>query len=113
LYEAIKNADAVTDRPSFIVLRTIIAWPAPDAQNTGKAHGSALGEEEVRKTKQILGFDPDQHFEVDEQALARAREVVDRGRKLHAEWDERFAKWKADNPDRFEFWDRLRERRLP
>jgi transketolase len=61
----------------------------------------------------VLGFDPDQHFEVDEQALARAREVVDKGRQLHAGWNERFAKWKADNPDRFELWDRLRERRLP
>jgi transketolase len=113
LYDALVAARDETSRPSLIVLRTVLAWPAPNAQNTGKAHGSALGEDEVRATKEVLGFDPDQHFEVDEQALARAREVVDRGRKLHAEWDERFAKWKADNPDRFELWDRLRERRLP
>jgi transketolase len=113
LYDALVAARDETSRPSLIVLRTILAWPAPHAQNTGKAHGSALGEDEVRATKEVLGFDPDQHFEVDEQALARAREVVERGRKLHAEWDERFAKWKADNPDRFELWDRLRERRLP
>jgi transketolase len=113
LYDALVAARDETSRPSLIVLRTVLAWPAPNAQNTGKAHGSALGEDEVRATKQVLGFDPDQHFEVDEQALARAREVVERGRKLHAEWDERFDKWKADNPDRFELWDRLRERRLP
>jgi transketolase len=113
LYDALVAARDETSRPSLVVLKTILAWPAPDAQNTGKAHGSALGEEEVRKTKQILGFDPDQHFEVDEQALARAREAAERGRQRHAEWDDRFAKWKADNPDRYELWDRLRERRLP
>jgi transketolase len=113
LYDALVTARDETSRPSLVVLKTIIAWPAPDAQNTGKAHGAALGEEEVRKTKEILKFDPDQHFEVDEQALAHAREAVERGRQRHAEWDERFAKWKADNPDRFELWDRLRERRLP
>jgi transketolase len=113
LYDALVAARDETTRPSFIVLRTVLAWPAPNAQNTGKAHGSALGEDEVRATKQVLGFDPEQHFEVDEQALARAREAVERGRQRHAEWDERFAKWKADNPDRFELWNRLRERRLP
>src|SRR4051812_1302838 len=113
LYDALTAARDETSRPSLIVLRTVLAWPAPNAQNTGKAHGAALGEDEVRATKEVLGFDPDQHFEVDEQALARAREVVERGRQLHAEWNERFAKWKADNPDRFELWDRLRERRLP
>jgi transketolase len=113
LYDALVAARDETSRPSLIVLRTVLAWPAPNAQNTGKAHGSALGEDEVRATKEVLGFDPDQHFEVDEQALGRAREVVERGRQLHAEWDERFAKWKADNPDRFELWDRLRERQLP
>jgi transketolase len=113
LYDALVAARDETARPSLVVLRTVLAWPAPNAQNTGKAHGSALGEDEVRATKQILGFDPEQHFEVDEQALARAREAVERGRQRHAEWDERFAKWKADNPDRFELWNRLRERRLP
>ena len=64
LYAALRKAEAVTDRPSFIVLRTIIAWPAPNPQNTGKAHGSALGDDEVAATKKVLGFDPDQTFEV-------------------------------------------------
>ena len=58
-HAAIENARQVTDRPSFIVLRTLIAWPAPNAQGTGKAHGSALGEDEVAATKEILGFDPE------------------------------------------------------
>ena len=64
LYDAIRKAEGVTDQPSLIVLRTIIAWPAPNAQNTGKAHGSALGADEVAATKKVLGFDPDQSFEV-------------------------------------------------
>ncbi|MGZ4624913.1 MAG: transketolase [Kineosporiaceae bacterium] len=113
LYDALVAARDETSRPSIVILRTVIAWPAPHAQNTGKAHGAALGEDEVRATKEVLGFDPDQHFQVDEAALAHARDVVERGRRLHAEWDERFATWRADNPDRFELWDRMRERRLP
>jgi transketolase len=113
LYDAFVTARDETSRPSLVILRTVLAWPAPNAQNTGKAHGSALGEDEVRATKEVLHFDPEQHFEVDEEALAHARKVVDRGRERHAEWNDRFAKWKADNPDRFELWDRLRERRLP
>ena len=62
--EAIANAKAVTDRPSFISLRTIIGYPAPNKMNTGKAHGSALGDEEVAAIKKVLGFDPDKTFEV-------------------------------------------------
>jgi transketolase len=113
LYEALARARNETSRPSIVILRTIIAWPAPHAQNTGKSHGAALGEDEVRATKEVLGFDPDQHFQVDEEALAHAREVAERGRQRHAEWDERFAKWKADNPDRFELWERMRQHMLP
>ena len=73
-------AEAVTDRPSFIVLRTIIAWPAPNAQNTGKAHGSALGDDEVAATKKVLGFDPEQTFEVADDVLAHTRAAVERGK---------------------------------
>ena len=80
LYEAIQKAKAVTDRPSFIVLRTIIAWPAPTLQNTGKSHGSALGDDEVAATKKILGFDPDKTFEVPDDVIAHTREAVARGK---------------------------------
>ena len=69
------------------MLRTIIAWPAPDAQNTGAAHGAALGADEVAKTKQVLGFDPAVSFPAEEEAVAHARQVADRGKQLHAEWD--------------------------
>ena len=85
----------------------IIGWPAPNKQNTGKAHGCALGADEVAATKKVLGFDPDQTFDVDDEVLAHAREVVDRGRAAHAEWDETFDAWAADNPDGKALLDRM------
>jgi transketolase len=93
LYEAIRKAHAVTDKPSFIVLHTIIAWPAPNAQNTGKAHGSALGDDEVAATKKVLGFDPDQTFEVPTGVLEHTRAAVERGKAAQAEWDTAYAAW--------------------
>ena len=93
LYQAYLNAQAETTQPSLIVLRTIIAWPAPDAQNTGAAHGAALGADEVAKTKRVLGFDPEVSFPAEEEAVAHARQVADRGEQLHAEWDTAFTAW--------------------
>jgi transketolase len=113
LEQAIENAKAVTDKPSIIAVRTIIGWPAPTLQNTGKAHGAALGEDEIRKTKKILGFDPDVHFAVGEDVLAHARQVVERGREAHAEWQQKFDAWASGNPDASALIERLRERRLP
>ncbi|MGY1777546.1 transketolase [Geodermatophilus sp. SYSU D00804] len=110
---AFAAAKAETRRPSIIVLRTIIAWPAPNKQNTGAAHGSALGEDEVRATKEVLGFDPGKTFEVDDEVLAHARSVVDAGEKAHAEWQERFDAWAQENPERAALLERMRERRLP
>jgi transketolase len=110
---AIAAAKAETGRPSLIVLRTIIAWPAPNKQNTGAAHGSALGDDEVRATKEVLGFDPEQTFAVDEEVLAHARSVVEKGRKERAEWDERFAAWQRDNADAAALLERMRTRTLP
>jgi transketolase len=113
LNEAFRSARAETGRPSLISLKTIIGWPAPHKQNTGAAHGSALGADEVAATKQILGFDPAVDFPVEDEALAHARKVTDRGKQLHAAWDERFAAWAAANPDRKALLDRLVARRLP
>jgi len=113
LQAAIKKAQRVTDRPSFIAVRTIIGWPAPTKQNTGAAHGSALGEEEIRKTKKILGFDPDAHFAMDDDVLARAREVVNRGRDARAEWQQAFDSWVAGNPDGAALLERMIRRELP
>jgi transketolase len=113
LYDAILAAKAVTDKPSFIALRTIIGWPAPTKQNTMAAHGSALGDAEVAATKEILGFDPAVSFPVEEEALNRAREVAARGKALHAEWDAQFAAWEKENPERAALFPRLLSRALP
>jgi transketolase len=113
LHEAMLTARAESSRPSMIVLRTVIAWPAPNLMNTGKSHGSALGEAEVRATKEVLGFDPDQTFQVADDVITHTREAVERGRTARAAWGEGFAKWQADNPAGAELHGRLRERRLP
>ena len=113
LWDAIQAAKAVTDRPSFINLHTIIAWPAPNAQNTGKAHGSALGEDEVAATKKILGFDPEKMFEVDEDVLAHTRALAERGRAERKEWQELFDAWSSANQERRALFDRMSTRTLP
>lgn len=113
LHAAIKTADEVTDKPSLIVLKTVIAWPAPSAQNTEAAHGSALGADEVAATKAILGFDPEKHFEVPEDVLAHTRGLVTRGKEWAAEWNEQFNAWAAANPEGAATLHRLKERRLP
>ena len=113
ILEALENARAETGRPSFILLRTVIAFPAPKAMNTGKAHGSALGDDEVRATKEILGFDPDKSFQVDDEVLAHARGVVDRGAQAHAEWTRQYDAWAAREPERKELLDRMLGRDLP
>ncbi|MER8101431.1 transketolase [Kitasatospora sp. NPDC094016] len=113
LLAATRAARQETGRPSLIMLRTVIGWPAPTKQDSGKAHGSALGEDEVAATKRLLGFDPEEHFVVEEDVLGRTREAADRGRQVHAEWDERLAAWRTANPERAVLLDRLREQRLP
>jgi transketolase len=113
LLSAIEAAKAETNRPSIIVLNTIIGWPAPTKQNTGKAHGSALGVEEVQATKRLLGFDPEQTFEVSDEVLSHVRQVVDRGAALHADWQPSYDAWRADQTDRAALLDRLLKQQLP
>ncbi|HJR38704.1 MAG TPA: transketolase [Nocardioidaceae bacterium] len=113
LWNAIEEARAVTDRPSFISLRTIIAWPAPNAQGTGEAHGSALGEDEVAATKKILGFDPDRTFEVSDEVIDHTRGAIERGKKAQAAWQESFDAWAADNAERHALYRRMTTRTLP
>ncbi|NGN67464.1 transketolase [Streptomyces sp. A7024] len=113
LFEAMKAAQAVTDRPSFIAARSIIAWPAPNAQNTEAAHGSALGDEEVAATKRILGFDPEKSFEVADEVLAHAREVGERGKQARKAWEETFQAWRSANPERAAEFDRIQANELP
>jgi transketolase len=113
LARAYDAAVAERERPSFIALRTVIAWPAPNAQNTGKAHGSALGDDEVAATKKLLGFDPGKTFDVDPEVLAHARGVVARGRAAHEEWNTAFADWAKASPAGKVLLDRMSVRRLP
>ncbi|GII65874.1 transketolase [Sphaerisporangium krabiense] len=113
LYEAYRAAVAETDRPTLIKLRTIIGWPAPNKQNTGKIHGAAIGAEEVAATKEILGLDPAKNFQVPEEVLGHAREVAERGRAAHARWNEEYERWRAANPDNAALFDRISVRRLP
>ncbi|MFC7843648.1 transketolase [Streptomyces sp. NPDC001046] len=113
LYAALTAAQAETGRPSIIAMRTIIAWPAPNARNTEASHGSALGEEEVAATKRLLGFDPERSFEVADEVLAHTRGALDRGAEAHAHWDKRLAAWRGDNPERAATFDRVSKGELP
>ena len=113
LYAAIRAAGDVTDKPSFIVLRTVIAWPAPHAQGTGASHGSALGAEEVAATKKILGFDPEQHFEVAGDVLAHTRSLVERGQAAQDEWAKAYQHWTTKPSADVELYERLQTRALP
>lgn len=111
--EAIAAAKAVTDKPSFISLRTIIGYPAPNKMNTGGVHGSALGPAEVAATKTALGFDPDKAFNVSPDVINHTRELVTRGKQAHADWQRHFDSWAAREPARKALLDRLLASELP
>ncbi len=110
---AVVAAKADTERPTFIRLRTVIAYPAPNAQNTGASHGAALGQDEVRATKEVLGFDPEVNFHIDDDVLAHTRRLQDRGAEKHAAWQEKFDAWAEANPANKRLFDRLVARELP
>ena len=113
LNAAIEAGRAITDKPSLIVLRTIIAWPSPTKQNTGKSHGSALGADEIAGLKTALGFDPEVAFPVAPRVLTQARKVVARGKAAHKAWDRRYAAWRKAQPEPAALLDRIVERGLP
>ncbi|MFD5480050.1 transketolase [Streptomyces hawaiiensis] len=113
LYAALTAAQAETGRPSIIAMRTIIAWPAPNARNTEASHGSALGEDEVAATKRLLGFDPERSFEVADEVLAHTRRALDRGAEAHTAWDKRIAAWRGENLERAATFDRVSKGELP
>ncbi|GAA3776788.1 transketolase [Streptomyces chiangmaiensis] len=113
LYAALRAAQDETERPSIIAMRTIIAWPAPNAQNTEASHGSALGADEVAATKRVLGFDPERTFEVADEVLAHTRKALDRGTEAHAAWDKRIAEWRSAQPERAKLFDRVVAGQLP
>ncbi|MFF5988657.1 transketolase [Prauserella flavalba] len=111
--QAIEAAKAETTRPSFILLRTVIGYPAPKKMGTGKAHGAALGADEVAAVKEILGFDPEKSFQIEDEVLAHTRKALDRGKAEHAKWQELWDSWAEANPERKELADRLATRSLP
>ncbi len=112
LLAAIEAGLKVTNKPSIVILRTIIGWPAPNKQDTGKAHGSALGVDEVKATHEILGF-PDKPFPVEREVLAHARKVGARGKQAHKAWDKRFAAWRKGHPDGAALLERLVNGEVP
>nr|WP_255550175.1 transketolase [Corynebacterium sp. TAE3-ERU2] len=111
--DAIAQAKAETSRPTFIRMRSVIAYPAPNAMNTGASHGAALGEEEVAAIKRELDFDPEAHFAVDDAVIAHTREAVERGKEKVAAWTEKFDAWSEANPENRALFDRLKAYTLP
>ena len=110
---ALQAATSQQERPTFIAMRSTIAWPAPHARNSAKAHGAALGADEVAATKEVLGLDPSKDFQIPSGVLEHARTVVERGKELHREWDRSFTAWRASHPERAALLDRLLARQLP
>ena len=113
MYDAILEAQQVTDKPSFIQLRTIIGWPAPNLQNTFKAHGNALGADEVAATKKILGWDPEQSFEVPPAVIEHTRKAIERGQADRAEWQTTYDAWSRKPSANVDLYERLQTRTFP
>ena len=113
LAAVLEKAEQVTDRPKFIKVDTLMAWPTPGKTNDPSAHGSALGAEAVAGLKKALGYDPEQSFQVDEEALAHVREVAQRGLAAHKDWDEKYQAWRKANPDKADLYDRIHAGKLP
>lgn len=111
--EAVRDAQQETERPSFIRVKTVIGYPAPTKMNTGGVHGAALGDDEVAATKEVLGFDPEKTFHIDEEVLAHTRKLGERGAEKHAQWQEKFDAWAADNAENKALFDRMSARALP
>ncbi|TDD10204.1 transketolase [Saccharopolyspora terrae] len=113
ILDALAAARAESERPSLVVLRTVIGYPAPTKMNTGKAHGAALGAEELAQVKALLGFDPERSFQVDDEVLEHTRAAAERGRAAHEKWQIAFDAWAAGNPRRKALLDRMQARELP
>ncbi len=113
LDQALEAACSQQERPTFIAMRSTIAWPAPHARNTAKAHGAALGAEEVAATKIALGLDPARDFQLPDGVLEHSRNVVERGAELHRAWDISYQAWRSTYTDRAQLLDRLLARELP
>ncbi|MFT4235648.1 MAG: transketolase, partial [Microbacterium sp.] len=113
LNDAIAAGQAETDKPTLIILKTIIGWPAPHKKGTEAVHGNALGADEVAATKEVLGFDPAQSFVVEDAVIAHTRELGERAAEARAAWQTSFDAWAAANPERKALLDRLEANALP
>ena len=114
LYAAIEKAKAETTKPSLITLRTIIGWPSPKKQNTGKIHGSALGAEELAGLKTALGFDPEKTFEVHDEVINHTRtNAANRASESRAAWQAKFDAWASSNPDKKKLFYRVQSGETP
>ncbi len=113
LYDALLAAQGERSKPSLIVLKTIIGWPSPKKQNTGKIHGSALGAEELAGVKEVLGFDPAETFAVADEVIAHTRGAIERGQSARADWQTGFDAWASANPDKKALFDRIQDGVLP
>jgi transketolase len=110
---AIRSAQTERTRPTLIIVDSHIAWGAPSKQDTAAAHGEALGEEEVRLTKQVYGWPPDEHFLVPDDVLQHMREATVRGEQWEREWNAVVARVRAENPKLAEEWDLMQSGQLP
>ncbi|REJ04453.1 transketolase [Microbacterium bovistercoris] len=113
LNDAIEQGKAETGKPTLIILKTIIGWPAPNKSGTESVHGNALGADEVAATKVVLGFDPEKHFVVEDGVIAHTRELAARAAEDRAAWQTSFDAWAAANPERKALLDRLEAHALP
>jgi len=113
LYDVIQKAKQNKDQPTFITLKTIIGWPSPEKQNTGKIHGSKLGAEEVAGLKRALGFDPEKDFEVSKEVLDHTRSLIERGKVERKIWQTRFDAWASANAQGAQLLTRLQKGELP
>jgi transketolase len=113
LYSAIEKAKQETDKPSLITVRTIIGWPSPTKQNSGKVHGSALGADELAGLKTVLGFDPAMNFEVAENVIKYTRGFRERTAEIRAKWESNFQAWRQSNPENASLFDRLQSNEVP
>ena len=107
LHSAIEKAKAETEKPSLIILRTIIGWPSPKKQNSGKIHGSALGAEELAGLKTVLGFDPEKTFDVAPEVIAHTRGYQSHANEVRANWQKSFDTWASANADAKKLLDRV------
>ena len=113
LDKAMSTAGRNLKQPTLIRLKTVIAWPAPNAKGTSKSHGSALGAEEIAATKKELGLNSEEHFAFPEKLVSHARLVKERGAAAHDSWNKRFETWKKSEPERAKLLSRIMANELP